>query len=189
MSDRLNGIDNTRLIKMMEAIKQRPSLANFIFRVNNTWMNGGHSRSVIKGFYGAEKEDDLRVSPFIFEIDQPAVLLGEDNGPTAVEYLLNALAGCLTNSIVCLASARGITLTDIESEIEGRFDLRYMFGLNYDKGNLIEDIKIKLRIKGQELSSEEKQFLCELGKKTSVVYKIVTTPFPVDILIEDENCE
>jgi uncharacterized OsmC-like protein len=152
-------------------------------------MNGGHSRSVIKGFYGAEKEDDLRVSPFIFEIDQPAVLLGEDNGPTAVEYLLNALAGCLTNSIVCLASARGITLTDIESEIEGRFDLRYMFGLNYDKGNLIEDIKIKLRIKGQELSSEEKQFLCELGKKTSVVYKIVTTPFPVDILVEDENCE
>jgi len=61
--------------------------------------------------------------------------------------------------------------------------------LNYDKGNLIEDIKIKLRIKGQELSSEEKQFLCELGKKTSVVYKIVTTPFPVDILVEDENCE
>ncbi len=190
MPERLNGIDNTRLFQMMDAIKQKPSLANFVFRVSNTWMNGGNSRSVIKGFYGAEKEDDLRAAPFIFEIDQPAALLGEDIGPTAVEYLLNALAGCLTNSIVCLSSARGISLTDVESEIEGRFDLRYMFGLSLDNGNLIEKIKLKFRIKGKGLSVEDQLFLCELGKKTSLVYKIITTPFPVEILVEDEqNCE
>lgn len=186
MSDRINGIDNNRLFKIMEAIKVNPSLGKFIFHVNNTWMNGGHSRSVIKGFYGAEREDDFRTSPFIFEIDQPAVLLGEDNGPTAVEYVLNALAGCLTNSIVCLAAVRGITLTDVESEIEGRFDLRYMFGLRADSGNLNEKIKVKIRLKGKGLSDEQREFLCELGKKTSLVYKIITTSFPAEISVDDE---
>jgi uncharacterized OsmC-like protein len=190
MPEKINGINNSRLFEMMEAVKRQPSLAKFVFRVNNTWMNGGHSRSVIKGFFGAEKEDDSRVSPFIFEIDQPSSLLGRNEGPTAVEYLLNALAGCLTNSIVCLAAARGITLTDIESEIEGRFDLRYMFGLSNDEENILENIKMKIRIKGNELTYKEKQFLCELGKKTSIVYKIITTPFPVEISVEDEtSCE
>lgn len=185
MSDEINGIDNNRLFKIMEAIKANPSLAEFIFRVNNTWMDGGHSRSVIKGFYGAEREDYFRTSPFLFEIDQPSLLLGKDNGPTAVEYVLNALAGCLTNSIVCLAAVRGITLTDVESEIEGSFDLRYMFGINGDSGNMIDNIKIKIMIKGKALTSREKEYLCELGKKTSLVYKIITTPFPVEISVED----
>ena len=186
MSDKLNGIDNTKLFKIIESIKQNPSLAEFIFRVNNTWMSGGHSRSVIKKFYGAEREDDIRTVPFIFEIDQPSALLGNDNGPTAVEYVLNGLAGCLTNSIVCLAALRGINLTDIESEIEGRFDLGYMFGINSDRDNMIENIKVKIRIKGKELSGEGRQFLCELGKQTSLVYKIITTSFPVQISVDDE---
>ena len=190
MSDKINGISNSRLFEIMDAVKRQPSLAKFIFRVNNTWMNGGHSRSVIKGFFGAEREDNSRTSPFIFEIDQPSLLLGEDKGPTALEYLLNALAGCLTNSIVCLASARGLILNDIESEIEGSIDLRYMFGLNYDGGDLLENIKMKFRIKGSGLTYEDKKFLCELGKKTSIVYKIITTPFPVEISVEDEfECE
>ncbi len=186
MPEEINGINNSRLFEIMDAVKRRPSLAKFIFRVNNTWMKGGHSRSVIKGFFGAEREDDSRLSPFIFEIDQPSSLLGEDEGPTALEYLLNALAGCLTNSIVCLASARGVVLTDVESEIEGRVDLRYMFGLNHSDEDMFENIKMKFRIKGNDLSYKEKKFLCELGKKTSIVYKIITTPFPVDITVEDE---
>lgn len=187
MSNKVNGIDNSRLFEIMDAIRHQPSLANFIFRVNNTWMNGGHSRSVIRGFYGAEREDETRGSTFVFEIDQPSSLLGEDNGPTAVEYLLNALAGCITNSIVCIAAAKGIVLTDVESEIEGRIDLRYMFGLSYDEGNILENIKMKFSIRGNKLSHKEKEFLCELGKKTSIVYKIITTPFPVEITVEDET--
>jgi uncharacterized OsmC-like protein len=185
MYEKINGIDNNRLFKIMDAVKGNPSLAKFVFRVNNTWMDGGHSRSVIKGFYGAEKEDDFRTSPFIFEIDQPSLLLGRDNGPTAVEYVLNALAGCLTNSIVCLAAVRGITLTDVESEIEGRFDLRYMFGLSCGSVKMIENIKMKIIIKGKALTNKEKEFLCELGKETSLVHKIITTPFPVEISVNN----
>jgi uncharacterized OsmC-like protein len=189
MSDKINGIDKTRLSEMINAVKAQPSLAKFIFRVNNTWMEGGHSRSVLKGFYGAEREDDSRALPFIFDIDQPLSLLGGNNGPTGVEYLLNAVAGCLTNSIVCLSAARGIALTDIESEVTGQFDLRYMFGLTYDKENILEDIKIKFRIKGKGLSFQDKQFLCDLGKKTSIVYKMITTTFPVNISVVDEFVE
>ncbi len=185
MADKINGIDNTRLLEMIDAVKNQPSLAKYIFRVKNTWMTGGHSRSVIKGFFGAGREDDSRIFPFIFETDQPSSLLGEDAGPTAMEYLLNALAGCLTNSIVCLAAARGIELTDIESEIEGRFDLRYMFGLCSEEENILENIRMKIRIKGTGLTHSQKQFLCDLGKKTSIVYKVITTSFPAEISIED----
>ncbi len=186
MNNRINGIDNSRLFEIMDAVKRQPSLARFIFRVNNTWMKGGHSRSVIKGYFGAERENNSRISPFIYEIDQPTLLLGDDKGPTALEYLLNALAGCLTNSIVCLAAARGVVLTDIESEIEGHIDLRYMFGLNHSSKDILENIRMKFRIKGKDLTYEDKKFLFELGKRTSIVYKIITTPFPVEITIEDE---
>ncbi len=65
----INGIDADRLFEIMNVIKEKPNLAKFQFRAKNTWMNGGHSRSVIKGFYGAEMEDDTRSFPVSVSIE------------------------------------------------------------------------------------------------------------------------
>ncbi len=183
---RINGIDINKFFEIIDAVKEKPELANFQFRVKNTWMNGGHSRAIIKDFYGAESEDSTRTSPFIFDSDFPFTLLGSNQGPAPIEYVLNALAGCLTASIVYQAASKKIILDDVESELTGNFDLHSFLGI-YSKnlGNK-ENIIVIVRIKGGNLSKEEKRFLVELGKKSSIVYNLVAKSFPVTILIEDE---
>ena len=184
-NNNLNGIDTTRLLETINAVRENPSLAKFQFRTKSTWMNGGHSRSVIKGFFGAGKEDDTRATSFIFDTGQPASLLGNDDGPTPVEYVLLALAGCLTNSIIYYCAAKGITIEDVELELEGNFDLRFIFGFPENDENIEDNIKVNIRIKGNNLSVNDKKFLAGLGKKTSPVYRIITSSFPVEVVVEN----
>jgi uncharacterized OsmC-like protein len=182
----INGIEVNTLFEMINAVKKNPELAKFQFRAKNTWMNGGHSRSVIKGFYGGEREDDSRSFPFIFEIDQPPALLGSNKGPTPVEYVLNALAGCLTSSIIYYATSKGIIIDEIESELEGNFDLQNIFGLQGEDEDPFDNINVRINIKGNNLTEKDKEFLCGLGKRTSPVYKIITHSFPVKMSVDND---
>lgn len=183
-TNEINGIDIKRLKEMKNAVEIKPFLSRFCFKVNNTWMSGGHSRSLIKGFYGAGREDNTRTFPFIIEIDQPSTLLGKNNGPTPLEYVLNALAGCFANSIVYNAALKGIIIHEIESELKGNFDIQRLFSLQNRKEVPFDSIKMQIRIKGENLTIDKKIFLCEIGKKSSMVFKIITNPFPVSISVE-----
>lgn len=64
--------------------------------------------------------------------DEHQVLMGEDNGPNPVEYLLTGLIGCLTSSLVYHAAARGIEIRGVKSRLEGDIDLRGFLGLSED---------------------------------------------------------
>ena len=181
----INGIDVNKFLEISNAVKERPELAKFQFHVKNTWMKGGHSRSVIKGFFGAGKKDSTRVSPFLNENDFPVTLLGNNLGPIPVEYALNALAGCLTASIVYHAASKGINLDDVESELMGNFDLQTFLGMQSKNANYYENIKMKIRINGHNLSVKDKKLLIELGKRSSMVFNVITNPFPVSVSIEN----
>ena len=100
-----NGVDTAALFATIDAVKGDPELAKFQFRATNQWVSGTHNRSTIHGFYGAKQEIEHRASS-TFDADHPAVLVGEDNGPTPVEYLLHALAACLTSGLANIAAAR-----------------------------------------------------------------------------------
>src|SRR5688572_6537242 len=113
-----NGIDTARLFETVESIRKSPNLAVFRFRLNNNWLGGGRNRSVIQNFYGAGEEDSTRKKPFVLDADEPAVLLGSDTAPNPVEYLLHALAACVTTSMVYHASAKGIRIAEVESRVE-----------------------------------------------------------------------
>src|SRR5690625_1969407 len=91
----VNGVDVGRLHETVAAIEERPELARFNFRSNTKWQGGGQSRTEIQGFYGAGSEDESRTQPHVLVGDEPAVLLGQNQGPYAVEVLLHALASCL----------------------------------------------------------------------------------------------
>jgi uncharacterized OsmC-like protein len=189
MHKKINGIRVKELHEMVNLFKENPALARFQFRIKNTWMNKGHSRSIVKGFYGFEKEDDTRTFPFIFEVDQPINMLGNNLGPIPIEYALNGLISCLANSIVYNAAAKGINIEDVESELEGIFDLRCLFGVEDGSEKIAEGIRVKFRIKGNNLSDEQRKFLCDLGKKSSPVFKIIANPFPVTVSLENELYE
>ena len=107
----INGVDTGRLFETVESIRKSPNLAVFRFRLNNNWLGGGHNKSMIQNFYGAGEEDSTRKKPFVIDADEPAVLLGSDKSTNPVEYLLHALAACLTTSMVYHAAAKGIRIT------------------------------------------------------------------------------
>ena len=105
-----NGLDMANLVGTVEAMKQNPSLGRFEFRAANRWIDGGENRSTIKGFYGAGSEDESRTEAFEFTNGEPPVLLGANEGANPVEFLLHALAGCVTTTTVLHAAARGIQI-------------------------------------------------------------------------------
>ena len=99
-----NGVDTTTLFATLDAVKAAPAAAQFKFRASNRWMSGTHSQSTIHGFFGVGEERTHEQATTI-DVDHPKVLVGTDEGPTPVEYLLHALAGCLTAGLANIAAA------------------------------------------------------------------------------------
>jgi organic hydroperoxide reductase OsmC/OhrA len=119
-----NGVDTEKMFATLDLIKAQPELARFQFRATNRWIEGAHNRSTIKGFYAAGGEDTSRGEAFVIDAGEPAILLGADTGANPAEYLLHALAACLTTSIVYVAAARKVRLTSVESTLTGDLDVR-----------------------------------------------------------------
>ena len=78
-----------------------------------------------------------------FDAGEPAILLGTDTGPNPAEYLLHALAACLTTSLVYVAAARGVRLTEVESTLEGDMDVRGCLGISDEVRNGFERIRVR----------------------------------------------
>jgi len=170
----VNGVDLDRLSGTIDAISGDPALARFQFRVRNDWIDGGYSRTTIKGFYGASQEDASRTGSFTVDTDEPAVLLGENRAPNAGEYVLHALAACLTGTIAYHAAARGIALDGLETTIQGDLDLRGFLGLDSNVRPGYEQIRVTIKATG-DFDDDQ---LAELASLTSYspVRDIVSNP-------------
>src|SRR6478609_5927683 len=143
-----NGVDTTKLFATLDLVKTQPELAQVQFRATNRWISGTHNRTTIAGFYGAGAEDTSRGQGWSYDADHPAVLCGDGHGPTPVEFLLHALAACLTSGLANIAAARGITLFSVESTVVGEINLRGIFGQGIDVRNGFERIDISFKISG-----------------------------------------
>ena len=175
-----NGVDTGKLFATLDLLEEQPELARFQFRATNRWIDGAHNRSTIKGFYGAGAEDSTRTEEFQLDAGEPAILLGSNTGPNPVEYLLHALAACLTTSIVYVATARKVELTSVESSLTGELDARGAFGLDEEPRNGFERIGVSFRVTGN--APEEKlREVVERGRKRSAVYDLVANGVPVDM--------
>jgi uncharacterized OsmC-like protein len=175
-----NGVDTAVMYGTLDAIKAQPELGTFQFRATNRWIDGAHNRSTIRGFYGAGQEDSSRTSSFQLDSGEPAILLGTDTGPNPAEYLLHALAGCLTTSLVYVAAARGVRLTSVESTIEGDMDVQGALGLNDDYRNGFERIRVTFRVEG-DAPPEKLQEVVRRAQQRSAVFDMVTNGVPVSV--------
>lgn len=176
-----NGVDTATLFATLDAVKGDPDIAKFRFRATNTWVSGTHNRSTIHGFHGAKQEMTHR-QPFTFDADHPPVLVGTDNGPTPVEYVLHALAACLTAGIANIAAARGVTLTEVSSTVEGDIDLLGILGLSDQVRNGYQQIKVSFTLRGDE--PEKLRSVVEQSRRRSAVFDIVTNGVPVSIDVD-----
>jgi uncharacterized OsmC-like protein len=176
----INGLDVCAARATIAAIQSDPSLARFRFRARNTWIGGGENRSTIRDFYGAGREDDSRTSAFEFTNGEPPVLLGDNEGANPVEFLLHALAGCVTTTFVLHAMARGITIRALSSELEGDLDVQGLLGLDERVAPGYESIRIKLRVEA-DCSDRELDDLLVYAQQRSPVCNTVCRPVPVTI--------
>ena len=177
-----NGVDTPKLFATIAAVADQPSLATFKFRARGRWLGGTHCRSTVAGFYGVGGEMK-HVMPFTADSDHPKVLCGEDQGPTPVEHLLHALAGCLTAGIANIAAARGVTLESVECMVEGDIDLRGILGLSEEVRNGFQAIRVTVAIKG-DAAPEMLQKIIDQSRARSAVFDILTNGVPVSIAVD-----
>lgn len=175
-----NGVNVTNLFNTINAVDQQREAAAFQFRATNRWIGGTHSESRIRGFFGAGQEDETRTEDFVLQADHTKVLNGDDEGPTPVEYVLHALAACLTAGIGNVASARGVELDFVESTVEGDIDLQGILGLSDDVRNGYQQIRVNFRIAG-DAPEEKLRQIVEQSRARSAVFDIITNSVPVEI--------
>jgi uncharacterized OsmC-like protein len=178
----LNGVDTPTLFATIDAVRNQPELARFTWRASNRWIEGTHSRSQSETFSGAGG-DHAHAASFRFDGDHPAVLVGKDNGPTPVEFLLYGLAACLTAGIANIASARGVKLSAVESRIEGSMDLRGILGLSDEVRNGYEKIRVTFKLSG-DAPPEKLRAIVEQSRSRSAVFDVLTQGTPIDIEVE-----
>jgi uncharacterized OsmC-like protein len=182
-SARRNGVDTATLFATLDAVKAQPEIAKFQFRASNTWVNGTHNRSTLSGFYGALQEMEHKHVTTV-DADHPAVLVGDDNAPSPVEYLLHAIAACLTAGVANVAAVRGVELTKVTSTVQGDIDLLGILGLSDGSvRNGYEQIKVSFHIDG-DADEETLRRIVEQSRKRSAVYDVLTngTPVHVDVV-------
>jgi uncharacterized OsmC-like protein len=178
-----NGVDTPTLFATLDAVRANPELAKFQFRATNQWVSGTHSRSAIRGFYGAGQEDASRTDDFTYDADHPAVLVGTGKAATPVEYLLHAIAACLTAGIANVAAARGITLHEVRSTVAGDIDLLGILGLSDQVRNGYQGIRVSFQLTG-DAPADVLRGLVDQSRARSAVYDVLTNGVPVSVDVD-----
>jgi uncharacterized OsmC-like protein len=175
----LNGVNTPGLFATIDVVRNQPQLAEFQFRAKGDWVGGTHMQTTMSDFYGAGGEHSHKAA-YTASADHPAVLCGEDNGPTPVEYVLHALAACLTAGIANIAAARGVTLHSVTSSLEGSMDLRGILGLSDQVRNGFSSIRVSFDIKG-DAPAEKLREIVQQSCARSAVFDILSNGVPISI--------
>ena len=178
-----NGVDVHGLTTTIDAVRENPSLARFQFRSQSRWEEGARATTTIDSFYGAGSEHE-HARTHTLQGDEPAVLLGSDTAPNAVETVLASLASCLAVGYAYNAAAQGIEIEQLTFELEGDFDLHAFLGLSDDTRPGYEQIRVRYRVKSPA-SRDQLVALCDHVQKTSPVLDIIANEVPVSIDLVD----
>ncbi|MFZ5905849.1 MAG: OsmC family protein [Nitrospirota bacterium] len=175
----INGVNVRDIENMVNAIKNDPGIAQFKFRLTNTWIDGGFNKASVGRFYGVNQEHS-HLKTFTWEADEPPALAGKDRGANPVEHLLASLAACLTTTLVYHAAIRGITIDELECSLEGDIDLRGFLGLSNEVRRGYQNIRVNFKVKTDEGNIEKLKALSKL----SPVFDVTANGTKVDVQIE-----
>jgi uncharacterized OsmC-like protein len=171
----INGVNVSQMEETVKAVSTQPELAQFQFRANNQWLDGGHNRTKVKNYFGTCQEIE-REKSFEIDADEPPALLGNDKGANPAEILLTALSSCMTTSLVYHAAAQGIEVESVESDYEGDINLKGFLNLDPDVRKGYEEIRVKFKVK----SDADKEKLNELAQN-SPIFDVVRNPTPIKV--------
>lgn len=174
----INGVDVGQVMNVIGEIEADPDYAKFQFRASNQWINGSISRSQIKDFYAGKAEDTTRKEAFTLDADEPLIAAGQDSAPNSMEFVLHALATCLTGTLVYHSAVRGIEIESVESSYKGDMDVRGLFGLSDNVRKGFSKVTVDMRVKSDASVDELKELAMY-----SPVYEMVSKAVPAEFII------
>lgn len=177
MSEEINGVPCEKMFGAIARFRADGDLAAFRFSAKNEWVEGTASESTIHDWYGIGA-DQKHVQEFSFRADHPT--LGHGHGPTPQEYVLHALAACITAGVVTGAAARNIKLGRVSSKVSADIDVRGVLGIDPDVRKGFSNVEIEFEIDG-ELDEEQKDMLVAAGTKYSAVFDMLANPTEVNV--------
>lgn len=177
-----NGVNVQALLDARTALTDAPEGAKFKWRAICKWMNGTHSRTNIKGFFGLGEEQSHRTE-FTFDADHPEIFASEDNGATPVELVLSGLASCLMAGVASVAQLREIQLRSVKATLEGDMDIQGILGIDSDVRNGFDNIKVTFDIDADATKDEIKALVAQ-SQKRSAVFDLVTNPTNVTVEVK-----
>ena len=178
-----NGIDVGQLQGTIDLVREDAGAAAFTFRASSHWEDGMRNQGRIEAFEHAGETDGSRTEPFILQGDEPPVLLGNNQGPNAVELVLQALGFCYAAGYIANAAARGIEITRMDYEVEGDIDLRSFLGEDGPRPGFTQ-IRAKGTVSSPNAAPEQLTELCEYVQQTSPVRDLLANATPVRTSLE-----
>ena len=175
-----NGVNVQALLDAREALKGAPEATKFTWRASCKWQTGTHSKTDVKSFFGLGQEQQHKTQTS-FDADHPEIFASEDKGITPIEYVLVGLASCLTAGVAAVAQNRGVQLRSVESQLEGKMDIRGILGMDADVRNGYDDIKVKFTI-DSDAPKKDIEAIVAQSQKRSAVYDVIANP--VNITVE-----
>ena len=101
-----------------------------------------------------------------------------------MEYLLVALSGCLTTSMIAHAAAKGIEIKGVESRYEGDIDLRGFLGMSDDVPVGYQDIRVYFKIVA-DVSDGDTEELIRMAQNYSPVFNTISKSTPVSAHLDE----
>jgi len=175
-----NGVNVQALLDAREALRGAPEATKFTWRAACKWQNGTHSKTDVQTFFGLGQEQQHKTQTS-FDADHPEIFASEDKGITPIEYVLVGLASCLTAGVAAVAQNRGVQLHSVESQLEGKMDIRGILGMDADVRNGYDDIKVTFKI-DSDAPKKEIEAIVAQSQKRSAVYDVLANP--VNITVE-----
>jgi uncharacterized OsmC-like protein len=174
-----NGVNVQALLDAREALKGAPEATKFTWRAACKWQNGTHSKTDVRSFFGLGQEQQHKTQTS-FDADHPEIFASEDKGITPIEYVLVGLASCLTAGVAAVAQNRGVQLRSVESQLEGKMDIRGILGMDADVRNGYDDIKVTFKI-DSDAPKKEIEAIVAQSQKRSAVYDVIANPVNVTV--------
>lgn len=177
MSDEFNGVPCEKMFGAIAKFRENGDLAQFRFSAKNDWVEGTASRSTIHEWHGIGA-DHVHVEEFAYEADHPT--LGHGHGPTPQEYVLHALAACITAGVATGAAARNIKLNKVSSKVSADIDVRGVLGIDPDVRKGFSNVTVEFDVDA-DCTDEQKDALVAAATKYSAVFDIMANPTEINV--------
>lgn len=177
MVEEVNGVPCDKMFGAIARFREDGDLAAFRFSATNEWVDGTASESTIHEWYGIG-EDHEHVQEYRYRADHPT--LGHGHGPTPQEYVLHALAACITAGVATGAAARNIKLHRVSSTVSADIDVRGVLGVDPDIRKGFSNVEVSFEVDA-DCDDAQKDALVAAATKYSAVFDMLSNPTEVNV--------